>query len=95
MKDIVFGYIHLLEKGNSGEIYNICSGEEKSIRSMLDSLIQISKTSIQPEVDPERIRASETSRVFGDNSKLKALGWQPRFELQDTLVEIYESIENE
>lgn len=95
VKDIVFGYIHLLEKGNSGEIYNICSGEEKSIRSMLDSLIQISKTSIQPEIDPERIRASETSRVFGDNSKLKALGWQPRFELQDTLVEIYASIENE
>ncbi|MCZ8342047.1 MAG: GDP-mannose 4,6-dehydratase [Leptospira sp.] len=95
VKDIVSGYIHLLEKGKSGEIYNICSGEEKSIRFMLDSLIKISKTSVEPEVDIERIRASETSRVFGDNSKLKELGWLPSFQLQDTLLEIYSSIEKE
>jgi GDP-4-dehydro-6-deoxy-D-mannose reductase len=95
VEDIVDGYVHLLEKGEAGEIYNICSGVERSIGSMLSSLIQISNSKIESKIDPERLRNSETSRVFGDNSKVKNLGWEPKHSIEETLSEIYRSIEIE
>ncbi|MDF3822181.1 GDP-mannose 4,6-dehydratase [Leptospira sp. 96542] len=95
VKDIVSGYLTLIEKGESGEIYNICSGEETSIRSMVEKLIQISDSKIGFTVHPDRVRSSETSRVYGDNSKLKALGWKNSFTVDETLFEIYSHLKTE
>ncbi|TGN17126.1 GDP-mannose 4,6-dehydratase [Leptospira idonii] len=94
VKDIVEGYLLLMEKGESGQIYNICSGEETSIRTVVEKLIAISGVSIECKVDESRIRSAETSRVFGDNRKLKRLGWSSKRSLEDTLLEIYREMEN-
>ncbi|MCW7479914.1 GDP-mannose 4,6-dehydratase [Leptospira kanakyensis] len=95
VEDIVNGYITLVEKGQSGEIYNICSGEERSIRYMLEELVRLSGQDIRFEVDSKRVRASETSKVYGDNSKLKNLGWKNKHSLSETLKQIYNHLESE
>ncbi|PJZ47087.1 GDP-mannose 4,6-dehydratase [Leptospira brenneri] len=95
VEDIVSGYLTLIEKGESGEIYNICSGEERSIRYMLEELVKFSGAKIRFEVDPNRVRASETSKVYGDNSKLKALGWKNKHSLSETLKQIYDQLESD
>lgn len=95
VEDIVSGYLTLIEKGESGEIYNICSGEERSIRYMLEELAKFSGKEIQFVVDAERVRASETSKVYGDNSKLKSLGWKNKHSLSETLKQIYNHLESE
>lgn len=95
VKDIVDGYLTLIEKGESGEIYNICSGEERSIRYMVEELVKFSAKKIQFVVDESRVRASETSRVYGDNQKLKSLGWKNKHSLSETLLEIYNHLESE
>ncbi|MCW7491339.1 GDP-mannose 4,6-dehydratase [Leptospira sp. 2 VSF19] len=95
VEDIVSGYLTLIEKGESGEIYNICSGEERSIRYMVEELVKISGHKIKFEVDSGRVRASETSKVYGDNSKLKALGWRNKHSLSETLLQIYNYLESE
>lgn len=95
VEDIVSGYLTLIEKGESGEIYNICSGEERSIRYMVEELVKISGHDIKFSVDVGRVRASETSKVFGDNSKLKSLGWRNKHSLSETLLQIYNHLESE
>jgi GDP-D-mannose dehydratase len=39
-------------------------------------------------VDPEKFRPIETLRLYGDSSKLRALGWKPRIKLEQTLKDI-------
>ncbi|BDA80476.1 dTDP-glucose 4,6-dehydratase [Leptospira kobayashii] len=95
VQDIVDGYMTLVKKGEGGEIYNICSGKETSIRYMVEELIRISGVQLEYRVDPNRVRSSETSRVFGNNDKLVKLGWTPKCNLPETLKEIYSSMEND
>ncbi|XDD46281.1 GDP-mannose 4,6-dehydratase [Leptospira sp. WS39.C2] len=95
VKDIVEGYLTLIEKGVSGEIYNICSGKEHSIRYMVEELVKYSGENISFMVDESRVRVSETSRVYGNNEKLKSLGWTNKHSLSETLKEIYDYLESE
>jgi GDP-4-dehydro-6-deoxy-D-mannose reductase len=92
VKDIVAGYLLLIENGISGQVYNLCSGREISIRYMVDTLIKISGLPLECRVDETRLRSAETSRVFGNNQKIKALGWEPKYPVEETLREIYQSI---
>lgn len=95
VEDIVAGYLTLIERGESGEIYNICSGEERSIRYMVEELVKFSGENIKFLVDESRVRSSETSRVYGNNQKLKSLGWKNKHSLSETLKEIYDHLESE
>ncbi len=92
VKDIVAAYQILMLKGAPGEIYNICSGIEISIEKLIQTLIKISGKELICVTDPERVRTSETSRLIGNNAKMKALGWEPKYSLEETLLEIYSSI---
>jgi len=40
------------------------------------------------EHDPHRVRPSDEPVVVGDNSRLRALGWEPKFPLPETLATI-------
>nr|WP_000649928.1 GDP-mannose 4,6-dehydratase [Leptospira interrogans] len=94
VRDVVCAYRILAERGKPGEIYNICSGKEVIIRDVLDGIISTSGQKIPVEVDSTRFRPAEMRRLFGDNQKLRQLGWEPRFELLDTIQDIYNSIEH-
>jgi GDP-4-dehydro-6-deoxy-D-mannose reductase len=89
VRDIVDAYLLLLIKGESGEAYNVGSGQERSLSELLEELIQIAGVSATIKIDSERFRPAEQRRVVCDASKLKVrTGWHPRNPINNTLDEI-------
>ncbi|HEX9021652.1 MAG TPA: GDP-mannose 4,6-dehydratase [Nitrospirota bacterium] len=89
VRDVVRAYGLLLEKGKNGEAYNVCSGREQSIRSLLLRLMSIAGIDAEIEQDRDRFRPSEQRRVFGSFEKLgRDTGWMPAIPLEQTLRDI-------
>lgn len=88
VSDVVAAYGLLLERGASGEAYNVCSGEGRTIRSLLEELIQVAGVTARIEVDPARVRPVDIPSLVGDAAKLHALGWRPHRGVGDALQEV-------
>ncbi len=88
VRDVVAAYLLLMERGRSGEAYNIGSGATHSMQAILERLLSLSGARIEVHQKASLMRASEASVVRADASKLRhETGWQPRFSLDDTLAE--------
>ena len=86
VRDIVKGYWLALEKGEPGEVYNLCRGRAWSIREVLDLLLSMTKAKIEVRQDPARLRPSDVPVLLGDSSKFaKATGWAPTIPFEQTL----------
>jgi GDP-4-dehydro-6-deoxy-D-mannose reductase len=86
VEDVVRAYALLMEKGRSGEAYNIGSGRPRSVQSVLDNLIRMSTAEVHVERDPARMRPSDVPMIYGDTSKLRAdTGWQPTVSFEESL----------
>ncbi|HEY2409417.1 MAG TPA: GDP-mannose 4,6-dehydratase [Polyangiaceae bacterium] len=86
--DVVEAYRLLLERGESGQIYNIASGVGRSIAELLDELLRLANVDAQIELDRARLRPNEIPYLVGDPGKLRALGWQPTRSASDALAEV-------
>lgn len=86
VRDIVRGYRLLMKKGKAGEAYNICSGEAYSIKSVLKTLVSLSKRKIRVKTDEKKNRPAEIPILMGDNSRMKRVtGWKPKISIEKTL----------
>lgn len=91
-RDVVRAYWLALEKGRPGDVYNVCSGRPRSIRSVLDGLLKLSRAKVRIVPDKARIRPSDIACSYGSAAKLrKQSGWAPRICFEDTLVDILNS----
>ena len=89
VRDVVRAYWLLLEKGEPGAVYNVCTGHGRSIRELLDILLACSSARVDVQVDPERLRPSDTPAQVGDPSRLlAATGWTPRIPIEQTLGDL-------
>lgn len=88
VRDAVVAYEIMLQSAPSGEIYNLGSGAGVSLQSVLDRLIELAQVPIEVEVDPARLRPSDVPFFVADNSKIRALGWEPRYSLDQTLQDV-------
>ena len=85
VKDMVKAYVLLMDKGKTGEFYNIGSGSGITIKALLDSLTALAQVDIPVEIDQNRYRPIDVPQVIADNSKISQLGWKPEIQLKDTL----------
>jgi len=91
VRDVVHAYIKLMEKGTTGEVYNISSGAATSLREILATLLSFSVETIEVEVDPQRQRKIDIPLMVGDSRKLRDLtSWKPEIPLSRTLHELLE-----
>jgi GDP-4-dehydro-6-deoxy-D-mannose reductase len=91
VRDVVRAYWALLERGEPGEVYNVCTGAGVAIRDLLRRLIEIAGVDVEMRLDPERLRPSDIPTLVGDPTRLQqATSWRPRIPLEDTLREILE-----
>ncbi len=88
VKDIVDAYILLMEKGQSGEVYNLGSGKAYSIREILEILKSKANKDIKIEIDSNKIRPVDLPYLVCNNEKILKLGWQPQHQLTETLERI-------
>lgn len=96
VRDILRAYELLLSKGENGQVYNVCSGQERSIRSLLERLLEVAGVSARIVNDPSRWRVSEQPRVMASCQKLRSCTqWLPVHTLEATLLEIYQFWEKE
>ena len=90
MRDIVRGYWALLDRGEPGEVYNLCSGRPWAIQQVLDFLLGESRSKgISVETDPARLRPSDVMVLDGDPSKIRnATGWAVEIPFEQTLRDL-------
>jgi GDP-4-dehydro-6-deoxy-D-mannose reductase len=94
--DVLRAYALLLAHGHSGESYNVCSGVERSVRSLLESLLELAGVEAKIVNDPARMRPTEQPRVYGSHEKLSQHTlWQPEVPMAATLLNLYRYWENE
>jgi len=87
VRDVVVAYLLALEKCKAGEVYNICSGKSRTIKSVLDTLLGMSSIKdIKIVKDSSRMRPSDVSILEGNYSKFKKeTGWEPKIPFEKTL----------
>lgn len=73
VRDVADAYCTLLDKGQTGEVYNVCSGVEHSLSDIIDMLSEIAGYKIDVNVNPAFVRENEVKRLLGDRNKLNAL----------------------
>jgi GDP-4-dehydro-6-deoxy-D-mannose reductase len=89
VRDVVRAYWFALEKGELGEVYNICSEVSRTIRSVLDLLLSMTQARVEVRVEPSRIRFSDVAVLQGDCSKFKEqTGWKPEIPFEKTMADL-------
>ncbi len=62
-------------------VYNICSGVAVQIKDILLTVEKLMQRKDLVKLGALSARAWDPERIVGDNRKLKALGWEPHFDL--------------
>lgn len=92
VRDVVRAYAMLLRSGRAGELYNVASGNETTVRDILERLCALG--GVAPEIvqDASRLRPSEQRRMVASAKKLTDdTGWRPAISLDSSLQQILET----
>jgi GDP-4-dehydro-6-deoxy-D-mannose reductase len=91
VRDTVRAYRLILERGQSGRAYNVCSGQAISIGDLLDRLLARARVPIRVRVDTVRYRPNDIPFLVGDCTRIATeLGWRPQIPLDRTLDDLLE-----
>ena len=87
VRDLNRGLILLLERGKSGEVYNLGGTTAYPMRAVLSRVLQrATRSDIVPEIDPQLVRPADEPIIWADCSKLTlATGWGPAISLDQTI----------
>jgi GDP-4-dehydro-6-deoxy-D-mannose reductase len=88
VRDTVEAYWTVATQGVPGEIYNVSSQNPISMQEVVGKLCKLAEVQVHIEVDPEKFRPIETLRLFGNSNKIRALGWKPHIEFEQTLKDV-------
>jgi len=87
--DVVEAYALLLERGESGEIYNVSSGEGITVFDLASRVLSRAGLAATIAQDSALMRPSDIPVSVGDNSKLRgATGWRPRRTIDDIIDDL-------
>jgi len=75
-------------EAGSPSVVNVCSGEARSIRELLDGLLRLSPLSPTVVVDERRWRSADVPVLVGDPQRLRQLGWKPHIVWEQTLSDV-------
>jgi dTDP-glucose 4,6-dehydratase len=100
--DTAQAVITLIEKGQIGEIYNVAGGFEQqnieTVKQIITEFTQIINWedfhSVEHYVDFSFSRAGQDVRYALDDSKIRALGWEPKSVFSKDIVRIVEHYKN-
>lgn len=86
VRDVLTAYFGLLDRGATGETYNVCSGREYRVRDLIGQMATLAGVELEIRQDPQRMRRAEQRRVCGSHAKLHAqTGWKPAIAMEQTL----------
>lgn len=89
VRDVVRAYYLLFEKGEKGEVYNICSGNAIALSQIIEVIEEKLKIKINTTTARHLIRPNDNKIIVGDNTKLKvATGWYQTYSLEQSIEDI-------
>jgi len=89
VRDMVRAYWLAIQKGELGEVYNICSGKAILIEELLNRILALCEKNIRINQDPKRLRTSDVPLLIGNFTKFtKKTDWEPEIPLKKTLKDI-------
>ncbi len=89
VRDTVRAYVALAERGKPGRIYNVCSGQARVVRELLDGLTALSRVPVTVQQDPDRFRPNDMPLLLGDRSRITSeVGWKPEIPFGQTLQDL-------
>ena len=92
VRDVVDAYLLLAERGVPGEVYNVASGEGRSVGDVAKLILSRVGVDAQLEPVPEFMRPVDLPFLIGDPTKLRtATGWRPRSGLEHAIDELIDA----
>ncbi|MBN2546848.1 MAG: GDP-mannose 4,6-dehydratase [Spirochaetes bacterium] len=89
VRDVVSAYYKLLQKGISGNVYNVCSGKGYSLKEMIEKMMGILKINVKLKKNPNLIRPNDNKIIIGSNQKIKdETMWNISYSIDMTLHDI-------
>jgi GDP-4-dehydro-6-deoxy-D-mannose reductase len=89
VRDVINAYALLLKKGKTGEIYNVCSGKGRSLRDVLDAMLNKLSVKVELKVDEKLLRKGDIQSIIGSNKKLKSdTGWEPKISFEQSIDDL-------
>ncbi len=86
VRDVVQAYSLLIQKGESGETYNVGSGQSIAIKDVLNLIISHSITKIKVEIDNDKLRPIDIPVIESNIDKLQTVTqWSPIHTLESTI----------
>jgi len=89
VRDVAEAYYLLFQKGESGEVYNVCSGNGILLAEVIATIARINNIAITTNIDHKLIRPDDNKIIIGNNEKIKkATGWLPKIDFRQSLIEL-------
>ena len=93
VRDVVRAYRLLVERGEPGEVYNVCTGQDLAIQTLADLLVGLARQPIELVTDPSLLRPVDLPVLRGDASKLRtATGWEPAIPIEQTVADLLDDM---
>jgi nucleoside-diphosphate-sugar epimerase len=90
VRDVADALLLLCTRAAPDSVYNIASGTETPIRTVLDLLLRCSGSTCVCYSSPAHTRASDVPRHCGDITALRRLGFHPRVSLAQSLADVFQ-----
>jgi nucleoside-diphosphate-sugar epimerase len=84
--DVAAALIALAERGTAGDVMNVGSGTDVSLRELLELIG--AATGRDPEVVQIEADSPDSFPLVADTSRLRSLGWEPRVSLESGIAEL-------
>lgn len=89
VRDVVRAYRLLVEHGEPGDVYNVCTGRATAVSEVAERLCALALRPMHPEPDPALQRPVDVPVLEGDPHRLRqATGWTPEIPLERTLADL-------
>jgi GDP-L-fucose synthase len=85
--DLADGCIHLLTHYSGEEHVNLGSGTDLTINELAQAVCRV--VGFEGRIDRDTSKPDGTPRKLMDGSKIAAMGWRPRIELEDGIADAY------
>ena len=92
VRDVVRAYRLLIEHGDAGATYNVCTGADVEIGALARRMIELAGVPLTLSAGSVELRPIDVPVLRGDNARLRAAtGWEPEIPLDETLRDVLAS----
>ena len=91
VRDVVRAYIAILENGQPGKAYNVCSGKGYRLDDLLNIIVSFSSKKITIMPDPSRLRPVDIPILIGSPKRLMTdTGWKAETGIEQTMKDLFD-----